>query len=184
MSTHSGKGNRVTERTRTHTAQIARQGTVRGSRQGLRERGAEATRNLREAMRLPTNPGDTTILGMALAEVAAVEGRRNPQFASEVRRRYEELQGQQRQRQTREELPPLKPVRTDLPWRPIDPAAPPDPQFLIQVYGRHQLGRALQEYTVAILKRTAAVIERQNPGTKPANRGRKEPLIAYILEHS
>src|SRR5690348_307959 len=62
----------------------------------LRERGAEATQNLREAMRLPYNTGDTGILGTALAEAAAEEGRHNPRFASEVRRIYAELLDQQR----------------------------------------------------------------------------------------
>jgi hypothetical protein len=138
-------------------------------------------------MQLPYNAGDTGILGTALAEAAAEEGRRNLQFASEVRRIYGELLDQQRPaaaRPARAPQPPLKPVRTDLPFRPIDPFAPPDPQFLIQVYGRHQLEPALQRYNVSMLKRTVAVIEQQYPGTKPENRGRKDALIAYIMEHS
>lgn len=166
------------------------QGIVQAAHKTLRERGAEATRNLRDVMRLSTNPGDTGILGTVLAEVAAEEGRRNPQFASEVRRRYEEALGQRRQsvqrasRPKQDALPPLEPVRTDLAFRPVDPFAPPDPQFLIQVYGRHQLARALQGYSVDVLKRTVEVIEQQHPGTKPANRGRKDAVIAYIVEHS
>jgi len=41
-----------------------------------------------------------------------------------------------------------------------------------------------QRYNVSMLKRTVAVIEQQYPGTKPANRGRKDALIAYIMEYS
>lgn len=166
------------------------QGTTPTSRTSLRERGAQATRNLRLAMGVPTNPGDTGILGIALAEAAAEEGKRNPQFASEVRRIYQDLLGQgrpspaQTAQQRRAALPPLVPIRTDGPWSPIDPFAPPDPQFLIQVYGKHQLARALYDYYPDMLKRTAAEIERQHPGTKPAHRGRKDALIAYIVEHS
>jgi hypothetical protein len=169
--------------TRSHTA-TATEHSSAGHRT-LRERGAEATRNLREAMRLPTNAGDTGILSTALAEAAAEEGRQNPRFAGEVRRRYEALLGERRPApQPRGALPPLKPVRTDLPFRLIDPFAPPDPQFLIQVYGRHQLEQALARYSVSVLKRTVAVIERQHPSTKPTNRGRKDAVISYIVKYS
>jgi hypothetical protein len=166
-----------------------RASTAQINRQTLQQRGAEATRELREALHLPPALNDTAILGTALAKAAAVEVRRNATFAREVRREYAELtalRGQTSQREARraaqEALPPLVPVRTDLPFRPIDPFAPPDPHFLSEVYGRQQLGRALQEYTVDILKRTAAATEARHPGTKPRNRGQRQPLINYIVE--
>jgi hypothetical protein len=74
-----------------------------------------------------------------------------------------------------EELPPLVPVRTDLPYRKIDPYSPPDPAFLTLVYGRHQLARALQDCTLDMLKQTAAEIEAAHRGTKPKNRGQRQP---------
>jgi hypothetical protein len=135
-------------------------------------------------MHIPTNPSDAGILGTALAEAAAEEGKHNARFAEDVRRRYEELRGQQRTTAKRETLPPLVPIRTDLPWRGIDPFAPPDPKFLIQVYGKQQLDRALREYSIPVLKRTAEVVERAHPGTKPTNRGQRDALIAYIVAHS
>jgi hypothetical protein len=83
-----------------------------------------------------------------------------------------------------EALPPLVPVRTDLPYRKIDPYSPPDPAFLTLVYGRHQLARALQDYTVDMLKLTAAKIEAAHSGTKPKNRGQRQTLIDYIVQYS
>ncbi len=164
-----------------------RAGTAQAARPTVRQRGVDATRSLREALNLPADVNDTSILGPALAEAAAREVRRNPRFASEVRRTYDELAAMRRQSGSstqKAELPPLVPIRTDLPYRRSDPFAPPDPDYLIQAYGRHQLARALQGYTVEKLKMTAAALEHQHPGTKPANRGRKEALIAYIVEHS
>src|SRR5215813_15174701 len=147
MSTRGGRTNMRT-----------RAGTAQAKRQTLSERGAQATKNLREAMHLPTHAGDTVILGMALAEAAAEEGKRNPTFAAEVRRRYEELAASRRSSTTKAQLPPLIAIRHDLGYREVNPFAPPDPAWLTQVYGSHQLGRALQEYTLDILKRTADVV--------------------------
>ena len=54
----------------------------------------------------------------------------------------------------------------------------------MQVYGKHQLERALQEYSHDRLKQTALQIEARNPGTKPANRGRRDSIIAYIVAYA
>jgi hypothetical protein len=155
----------------------------------LQQRGAEATRALREVLGLPTNLNDTSVLGTSLAEVAAQEMRQNSRFAIEVRRVYDELAALQkptgkRSRATEEELPRLVPIRRDLPFREIDASAPPDPQYIIQAYGAHQLARALHDYGVDALKRTAANVEAKHPGTKPTNRGQKKPLIDYIVKYS
>jgi hypothetical protein len=80
MSTHSSSSSMRT-----------RQGTAQATRQTVQQRGAAATKDLREALRLPVNLSDTSILGTALAEAAAREIRRHSQFASEVRQRYDEL---------------------------------------------------------------------------------------------
>jgi len=166
-----------------------RQGTAHEARDTLQQRGAQATRNLRVAMQMPTHPKDEGILGIALAEVAAGEGRRNPQFASDVRQRYDELidlrnRAARRASQHAQELPPLEPIRRDLPYRKADPFAPPNPEYLIQVYGKGQLARALHDYTVDQLKRTAKEIEHTHPGTKPTNRGQRASLIAYIVAYA
>ena len=56
-----------------------------------------------------------------------------------------------------------KAIRTDLPWRGIDPFRTPDPHFLVTVYGEHQLGSALSKYTPIIYRRIAA-----EQGVQPA----------------
>jgi hypothetical protein len=154
----------------------------------LHQRGIEATRHLREALSLPTSVGDAAVLGTILAEVAAEESRRNPTFANEVRRRYEAAIATRRPaaRDSRQVqvLPPLVPIRRIEGAHHRDPFAPPDPTYLVQLYGKHQLARALQGFLVDSLKQTAAQIEQQHPGTKPTNRGRKDALIAYIIEYS
>jgi len=76
------------------------------------------------------------------------------------------------------------PIRRDLPYRAIDPTAPPDPKWLTMAYGHHQLARALQDYTLDMLKMTADRVQAEHPGTRPANRGRKAAVIAYIVQYS
>jgi hypothetical protein len=163
--------------------------TAQATRQAVQQRSAAATHSLREALHLPADLNDTAILGTAVAEVAARESRRNAQFAAEVRKVYDELAQLRKPTRARgqtqtQPLPPLVPIRRDLPWRPIDPFAPPDPQYLIQVYGSHQLDRALQEYTLPILKRTADVVQAAHPGTKPRNKSVKQSVIDYIVQYS
>lgn len=171
------------------TTVAERRSSAQNVRQSLQQRGADATRALRQVLGLPTNLNDSTLLGTSLAEVAAREMRQNPRFASEVRRVYDELVSLQkptgkRARASDEELPPLVPIRRDLPFSEIDAGAPPDPQYIIQAYGAHQLARALHDYGVDALKRTAANIEAMRPGTKPTNRGQKKALIDYIVKYS
>jgi hypothetical protein len=176
----------VAERQGRSTVAVSRP-SAQDIRNMVQQRGAEATRALREVLHLPANLNDTTILGTSLAEVAAREMRQNPRFASEVRKVYDELSALQRPAGKRAQtkagaLPPLAPIRTDLPYRKSDPYTPPDPAFLTMVYGRQQLARALQDYTVDMLKQAAAKLEIRHPGTKPRNRGQKQPLIDYIVE--
>lgn len=83
-------------------------------------------------------------------------------------------------------LPPLVPVGRMEPGERvhIDPFEPPVPSFLIRVYGREQLARALQPYMVEMLKMTAAKVEAEHPGTKPTNRSQRKALIDYIVKYS
>jgi hypothetical protein len=164
---------------------------VRTRAQVLRERGAEATRRLRDALQLAPDLNDATVLGTALAEYMAERSRTDPHIAQELRRRYDELmalgggRARRASRQT-ETLPPLVAVGHMEPGErlTINPAAPPDPRFLIRVYGREQLARALQPYMVEMLKETAEQVEREHPGTKPTNRGQRKALIDYIVRYS
>lgn len=171
------------------TTVAERRSSAQNARQSLQQRGVDATRALREVLGLPTNLSDASVLGTSLAEVATREMRQNPRFAGEVRRVYDELAALHRPSGKRsgyspEELPPLVPIRRDLPYRESNPYAPPDPTYIIQAYGVHQLARALHDYNVEALKRTAANIEAKHPGTKPTNRGQKKALIDYIVKYS
>lgn len=146
-------------------------------------------RALREALNLPDALSDAYVAA-ALAEVAAEECRRSLRFAEAVRGRANELATQTASpaKPTRgaksQPLPPLVPIRQLGGYREIDPFKPPDPPFIVQVFGHHQLARALQDYTLGMLKDAAAVIEREHPGTKPVSRSRKDDVIAYIVEHT
>ena len=164
-----------------------RQAPAQTARQTMQQRGAEATRDLREALRLPTNPNDTSLLGTALARAAAREIRRNPQFAGEVRREYDELMalrgGGAKRAPSKAPQEPLVPLRY-LSAQTIDPFAPPNPKDLVYVYGADKLGRALQEYTLDTLKQTADRIQAVHTGTRPKSRASKQSVIDYILQYS
>lgn len=147
---------------------------------------------MRESLHLPADVNDTAILGTAVAEVAARESQRNPRFADDVRKVYDELAAMKRSTGTnrrptvrqQHELPPLVPIRrTEGPLH-IDPFKAPDPERLAYIYGKNQLARALQGLRVDTLKEMAAKIEQRCPGTKPTNRGHANALIAYIVEHT
>lgn len=165
-----------------------RQAPARLTQQELRARGARATGTLREALGTPSHLADTTILGTALAEIAAEESRRNPGFARAVRDRYDEiasLRGGPATNATRPSRLPLQeliPIGNPPPGYVTDPIHAPEVSLLIRIYGRAQLGRALHDYTVDALKEVAARYEARHPGTKPANRGRRDALIAYIVD--
>lgn len=164
-----------------------RQAPAQTARQTLQQRGAEATRELREALGLLANPNDTSILGTALARAAAREIRRNAAFAQDVRKEYDDLaalSGSGRKSSTgKAPLEPLVALR-HLDVRAIDPYAPPDPKDLIYVYGQDKLGRALHEYTLDMLKQTADRVQAQHPGTKPKSRASKQSVIDYIVQYS
>jgi len=157
------------------------------ARPSLREQGIEATRRLREALGLPADVNDAALLGTAVARAAASEARRNPRFAREVRRHYDDLQahrgttGTSGARHARP-LEPLVALRHT--GAEVDPYAAPDPRALTYVYGADKLGRALQDYSIDKLRQAAAEVERTCPGTRPASRGRRDALIAYIVEHA
>jgi hypothetical protein len=164
---------------------------VQARTQTLRERGAEATRRLREALQIAPDLNDATILGTALAEYVAERSQSDPRIAQELRRRYDELiaqsgRGAKRTPRQKETLPPLVPVGHMQPGErlTIDPFAPPDPRFLLRVYGREQLARALQRYGIDMLKEAASRVEREHLGTKPTNRGQKKALVDYIVKYS
>jgi hypothetical protein len=122
-------------------------------------------------------------VSLALAEVAAQEAERNHVFAERIRTAYAALAPtKQRTKMLTAfdvKLVPIKHIQ----GRELNPAAPLDPYFLFEVYGSAQFPTALSIFPVAKLKEGAAIVERRNPGTKPTNRGQKQPLIDYIVRY-
>ena len=64
----------------------------------------------------------------------------------------------------------------------LSPTAPPNPYFLRDFYGEHQLIPALSRYSPASLREAAKVVKRRNPGTRPKSTSRQD-LIAYIVKY-
>ena len=156
----------------------------------VRQRSIDATRHLRDTLNLPTDLTDSAILGTALAEIAVEESRANLALASRIRQRYLDIASLRRPtaqngtRRRAEPLPPLVPIRRDTAIRDIDAEKTPDPKFLIYVYGHAQLGRALQDYTLDMLKQTAAQVQAEHPGTRPKSKSSKAAVIDYIVQYS
>jgi hypothetical protein len=152
----------------------------------VKQRGEKATLSLRQALNLPVADGDTTAFAAALAEIASEESTRNARFADALRARYHDFMTQQpaaKRGASKAELPPLVPIRRIEGYR-ADPFSPPDPHFLIQLYGDHQLDRALQDYTLDMLKETATNVQTAHPGTKPRSKASKQAVIDYIVRYS
>lgn len=171
-----------------NSATRTRARTVKLKPLSAKQRGEKATLLLRQTLDLPPIEGDVPVFGAALAEVASEESMRNLRFADAVRERYRELLAQQpapkpKGTSSQEPLPPLVPIRRIEGYR-ADPFSPPDPHFLIQLYGYSQLNRALQDYTPAMLKETAAKVQQDHPGTKPTSKAAKQALIDYIVKYS
>jgi hypothetical protein len=134
---------------------------------------------------------DPKRVSAALAEIVAEEVVRNPSFASRVRTRYEELAPSKRRRggstritdpkppKTKRTLVPLKIVETG----DVNIGAALDPYWLYEVYGADQLADALDEYTVASLKEAVEFVQERHPGTKPTNKGHREPIIEYVVRY-
>jgi hypothetical protein len=171
----------------TRTSSAATKPLKQTPAQILRERAARATQDLRDALHLPTDLSDANILGAALAEAATREIRRNAAFGNEVRRLYDEISQARKPvggAGTRRKVPSEPLVALRHTGAHIDPFAPPDPKTLMYVYGEDKLGRALENYTMDLLKEAADNIQREHPGTKPASKTKKSALIDYIVEYS
>ena len=162
--------------------------TVKVKPLSAKQRGEKAILLLRQTLELPATEGDAMVFGAALAEIASEESMCNTRFADAVRERYRELLAQQpapkpKGARSREPLPPLVPIRRIEGYR-ADPFSPPDPQFLVQLYGYSQLDRALQDYTPDMLKEAAAKVQQDHPGTKPTSKAAKQALIDYIVKYT
>lgn len=126
---------------------------------------------------------DLRRLTIALTEVAAEEVIHNRAFATRVREVYEQVPAEARSGRSDPFAVRLVPIKV-VEGRDINPAAPLDPHFLLEVYGSHQFRDALSIFPVAKLKEAAKHIAVRHRGTKPTNWGQKTPLIDYIVAYT
>lgn len=138
-----------------------------------------ATRALEQAAQL-IGASDSARLRTALLAAAAEELTRSPAFIGRVRALYNAAV-------------PMRPSRSPSKWEqlmPINPTgdehldlfAPPDPYWILRVYGAAQLPIALHMFPLTTLKEACTKIEYRHPGSKPKNRGRTDDVIAYIVQ--
>jgi hypothetical protein len=155
------------------------------------QRTADATQSVAAFLGLD----DLKRLGAALAEAAAEGVHRNPSFAAHVRALYEQMAPPKPARPAQagaRKGARSKVVEPDVELVPvnyeaardfvIDPSAPPDPYFLLDFYGAHQLALALQRYTATPLRAAVNMVKERNPRTKPGGTS-KQALIDYIVEY-
>lgn len=145
--------------------------------QRITEAGAKAAQQLHRE--------DGRLMAAALAEMAFEEVIRNPSFAVRVLGRYDELVSvkprrtiQKTERPSRVDLVPIR----EIPGREIDLSAPPDPYFLLDLYGSAQLAAALNRHTTVNLRPAVATVKQRNPGTRPSGSS-KSALIEYIVRY-
>ena len=157
----------------------------------IQDRSAEATARLRTELGLEElNSTELKRLSAAIAEAAAEEIAHNRAFAERVRSLFIEMAPKK---------PAPKPSRpkkkttlaelTDDGLTPIsfgndhkfDPYSPPDPHFLLKLYGEDQLYKALDRYELSILRKIVARVMEQYPGSKPKNKSNREDMIHYIM---
>jgi hypothetical protein len=147
------------------------------------QRAAAATQRVAEQQQLT----DLKRLAAALAELAAEEVQRNPGFAVRLRGLYEDLAPQTKvatvraTKTAKAPAKPLTPIKRIVGFE-IDPSAPLDPYFQLEIYGAEQLEAALRRHTKANLHEAAEIVQDRHPGTSPAGTS-KDALLAYIIAH-
>src|SRR5690349_20703965 len=106
--------------------------------------------------------------------------RRNPAFAAHVRQLYEAMAPRRaivepKRTKSRVELVPIRQLDVEM-----NPAAPPDPYLLLDLYGSDQLPLALEPYSTPRLRETVKHLQARHPGTKPEGTT-KQAVIDYIV---
>lgn len=136
------------------------------------------------------NVDDTNRLSLAVLLAASDEIEQNSRFAARVRAMYEQLPtktprgsvGSAKGDASKILTSTLQPIR-HVEGREINPAAPLDPYFLLEVYGAHQLRQALELFPLSKLKEGVEAVIERNPGTKPTSKSSKVSVIDYIARY-
>jgi hypothetical protein len=171
--------------------------------QAVQDLAVDATSKIRQVLGLnELTPAELKRLSAAVAVAAAEEIARDAMFAQKIRRLFEDMtpsrrakspkgtpspQASPRQKKTMDEIlanDGLTPI-TDHIDHKYDPSAPPDPKFLLQLYGSAQLYKALDRFSTEALRRTIAVMVKEQPGlAKPKAKATKEEIIEFIIAHT
>lgn len=128
------------------------------------------------------------LVSAAVLEAALQEMHQNQDFEQRVKSVCDRLQASQSK--PRKTPPPKKASLHNTNLIPIhfaqthhfDLAAPPDPFFLLDLYGADQLVAALDEYSTPFLKKSVTVIKERFPGKKPKPKATREDIINFLAE--
>lgn len=151
------------------------------SKPTVQQRAVAATAQLKRSLGLD----DLKLLSAAVAEAAAQEVVKNPEFSTRVRSIYAELASspvrQSRSRASQQPLSQLVPLPGNEGMR-FDPFAPLDPSLLLRLYGPQQLRTALNAYSLKALREATSAVQARYPDTKPTDRRTKDALVTYLVE--
>ncbi len=157
------------------------------------DRVVHATRMLYEALGLSVSKAQMKLLTIALAETSSEEIRHDPTFAARLKTRFESLlpppiekkapakksPPKKTDSQPKQKLIPVKHIEADR----LNPYGIPDPAALLEAFGEAQLPLALNAYSLSLLSKIAAGIQKSNPASQPADRRQKGAVVDYIVQH-
>jgi hypothetical protein len=130
---------------------------------------------------------DPKLLASVIVEVASDELQTSGRFSDRVRYLYDSLSAAKKKPASKggpKMLPAhLKPIR-QIEGQTFDIGAPPDPYFLLDLFGAEQLPEVLKLYSVDGLIRGAEIVQERRPDAKPLKAAKtKAPIIKYILQY-
>lgn len=126
---------------------------------------------------------DPKRLASVLVELASEEVELSARFADRVRFLYSALTPTKKTAASKGKpklLPPdIKPVK-HMEGRPFDIGAPPDPFYLLEVFGASQLPRVLMVYSIEGLRDAVKMVKARHPGAKTKGTS-KADLTAFLM---
>jgi hypothetical protein len=144
----------------------------------MTQRAVQATTHLKDLI----SRDDVKVLSVALAEAAIAEVQRNPAFKQSIQGIYDALVSNKPAKRAGSKATPkqLIPI-TSAGEVAIGREDAPDAYVLQKLYGNVQLRDALERYTLSILREMAEKVMKNNPGTKPKSKSKRDDVIDYIV---
>lgn len=128
------------------------------------------------------------LVSAAVLEAALAEMHHNPDFEQRIKSVCEQLQQSQPKSRTSTSPkkgslhnPNLVPINHTEKYH-FDPGSPPDPIFLLDLYGPDQLEQALDEFTTPFLKKSVTVMKERFPNKKLKSKATREDVIHFLME--